>query len=173
MPVTFQRVIESPWTEISPIRVGKIPPGIGTPLVFVLAEDMDGTRIRIDVYSSGSAEAYCFQEAILWHHWVAVGFGAWLHLVPIEQGPPISINLEEYFGHLYPTDALLLVASAEQLHCFNPDGTRKWSSPILGIDGVVVHDIAQDVIYGEGEWDPPGGWEPFQIRVSSGELVKP
>jgi hypothetical protein len=172
MPVSFHPVIESPWTEINPIRVGKISPGLGTPDVFVLAETADETRIRIDVYVDRSEESFCFQEAALWHDWVVIGFGHKLHLVPEDQGVPIMINLDSYFGHLYLTDDLLLVATACQLHCFNPNGTPKWSSPTLGIDGVVVHHIEQDVIYGEGEWDPPGGWEPFQVRIASGKVVK-
>lgn len=57
------------------------------------------------------------------------------------------INLASYFGHLYLTDDLLLVATATQLHCFNPNGTSTWSSTTLGIDGVVVHHIEQDMIY--------------------------
>ena len=118
MPVTFEQVIDSPWIKLSPIRVGKIPPGLGTPDVFVLAEDADGTRIRVDVYSDGPEDYSCFREAILWHHWVVVGFGHKLHLVPIDQSPPITIDFGSYFGYLYPTDDLLLVATAEQLHSF-------------------------------------------------------
>lgn len=171
MSVRFQQVIEPPWTELNPIRVGKIPPGLGTPDVFVLVDTPDQTRLRIDVYADSSEESFAFQEAALWHTWVIIGFGHKLYLVPLDPSPLITINLDSYFGHLYLTDDLLLVATAQQLHCFNRDGTRKWSSPELGIDGVTVHHIGTDLIYGEGEWDPPGGWKPFQIRITSGEPV--
>ena len=173
MLVNFHKVIESPWTELSPIRVGNIPSGLSTPDVFVLVEVADEARIRIDVYADHSEESLCFQEAVLWHNWVAIGFGHKLHLVPIDRISPTTIDLGSYFGYLYPTDDFLLVATAEQLHCFNRDGTLKWSSPELGIDGVKVHHIGQDIICGDGEWDPPDGWKPFQIWITSGKLVNP
>jgi hypothetical protein len=172
MRVSFQQVITSPWTELSPVLVGKIPPGLCTPEVFVLVEGADTTRIRIDVYADSCEELTCFQEAILWHNWVAVGYGNKLHLVPLDQGQPITTRFDTYFGYLYPTDDLLLVATAKNLHGFNPDGTKKWSSPLLGIDGVVIRHIEQDVIYGEGEWDPPDGWEPFRVDLHTGRILK-
>jgi hypothetical protein len=118
MQVTFQQIIEAPWTELSPIRIGKVPSGLGTPDVFVLVEDTGGTRIRIDVYADRSEEYVCFQNAIVWRNWVAIGFGHKLHLVPVDQGLSITISLDSYFGHLYSTDNFLLVATAKQLHCF-------------------------------------------------------
>jgi hypothetical protein len=172
MPVIFQQIIDSPWTELSPIRVGKIPAGLGTPDVFVLYEGAGGVKLRIDVYADRGEESICFQEAILWRNWLAIGYGHKFHLVPTDQGLPITISLESYFGHLYPTDTFLLVATARKLHCFSHDGTKKWSSPELGIDGVVVIAIDQYVILGDGEWDPPGGWKPFKVRLTSGELVE-
>lgn len=171
MSIRFQQVIESPWTELNPIRVGTIPPGLGTPYAFVLVESPDQTRIRIDVYADSSKESFIFQDVALWREWAIIGFGHKVHLVPLDQNPTITINLDSYFGHLYLTDDMLLIATAEQLHCFNRDGARRWSSPELGLDGVVVHHIEKDMIHGEGEWDPPGGWKSFQLRITSGELV--
>jgi hypothetical protein len=48
-----------------------------------------------------------------------------------------------------------------------------WESERLGIDGVVVHAVEGDVIEGDGEWDPPGGWQPFELSLASGERVSP
>jgi hypothetical protein len=41
----------------------------------------------------------------------------------------------------------------------------------MGVDGVIARNVAGGVIEGEGEWDPPGGWEPFRILLSSGTAV--
>jgi hypothetical protein len=171
MSIRFAQVIESPWTGLNPIRVGTIPPGHGTPDVFVLVETPDQTRLRIDVYTDRSLESFSFQEAALWQDWIIIGFGERLYWVPLNKSLPITITLGSYFGHLYLTDEILLAATAEQLLCFNRDGKQMWASPVLGIDGVVVNHIETDRIYGEGEWDPPHGWRPFQIRIASGELV--
>jgi hypothetical protein len=38
-------------------------------------------------------------------------------------------------------------------------------------DGVVVVAIDDNVVLGQGEWDPPGGWRPFQVSLESGETL--
>jgi len=43
-----------------------------------------------------------------------------------------------------------------------------WRSDCLGIDGVMVDQVADGIIRGKGEWDPPGGWRPFQVRFATG-----
>lgn len=48
----------------------------------------------------------------------------------------------------------------------------EWENRGLGIDGVLVHEISGDVIAGEGEWDPPGGWKPFRVRLNTGQNLK-
>ena len=58
------------------------------------------------------------------------------------------------------------MASVEHLFRVELDGSLGWRSDPLGIDGVVVNQIADGVIRGEGEWDPSGGWRPFQARLS-------
>ena len=80
-----------------------------------------------------------------------------------------SFNLGTYFGHLYPSEEFLLVASAERLFRIDPDGAVKWRSGELGIDGVIVDRVSDQGIEGSGEWDPPGGWRPFRISVESGK----
>jgi hypothetical protein len=167
--IAFQRTIESPWTELEPIRVGRIPPGIGTPDVFVIAEIDSQIRLRVDVY--GGIECYAFEEAAIWHNWLVIGFGEELHLIPLDGNPPISIDLKSYFGGLYPHDSVILAGTAWQLYCINDDGTIRWVSGELGIDGVVVERIEGGEVYGEGEWDPPGDWKPFHLHLSTGKPV--
>lgn len=43
----------------------------------------------------------------------------------------------------------------------------------LGIDGVVVSivDVEKSLVHGQGEWDPPGGWKPFTVRLGDGTRV--
>ncbi|HEX4382949.1 MAG TPA: hypothetical protein VH083_08370, partial [Myxococcales bacterium] len=76
--------------------------------------------------------------------------------------------LQWYFGHLYPLEDKLLVASASRLHCFDQQGIAVWQSADLGLDGVIVDSVDDGVIHGQGEWDPPGGWRPFRVALATG-----
>jgi hypothetical protein len=84
---------------------------------------------------------------------------------------PSTLDLDDYFGHLYPLEHCLLVASSQRLFCVATDGIVKWSSRELGIDGVVVSRVWDAIIDGEGQWDPPGGWKPFRIRLDTGSRI--
>jgi hypothetical protein len=91
-----------------------------------------------------------------------------VHLVSPASISVATFPLSGYFGHLYVLEDRLLVADAERLHCFDREGSVLWRSAELGVDGVIVRNVADGIIEGEGEWDPPGGWEPFRILLSSG-----
>jgi hypothetical protein len=162
--------IDRPWTALPPVRVGPVPAHAPTPHAYVTV-DRDGEPfLRIDVYLGD--EFSCFEQAVVWRDLVVIGLGGSVHVVPLSGGPPRTIPLGGYFGHLYPHDEFLLVASADRLRCFDRTGRVVWTSEDLGIDGVVVTRIDGDTIHGEGEWDPPGGWRPFAIDVRTGLLKR-
>jgi hypothetical protein len=167
--IIFSTTIEPPWTNIEPIRLGTIPTGLGTADRFLTVTTDEGQRLRIDLYASG--ENRTFEEAHLWGDNLVIGYGHRLHFIQPTSRKVISIDLGGYFGHLYPTDECMLVASEDRLIRIEPDGKVGWLSEHLGIDGVVVNRVADGLIEGEGEgeWDPPGGWRPFRIRLDSGE----
>ncbi|GHO84398.1 hypothetical protein [Dictyobacter formicarum] len=73
--------------------------------------------------------------------------------------------LSGYFGHFYPLEETLLVASVSDLLCFDAQAQLQWIAERLGIDGVVITRVAGNIIYGEGEWDPPGRWRPLLTRT--------
>jgi hypothetical protein len=75
--------------------------------------------------------------------------------------------LHSYFGHLYPTDDILAVASAERLFVINDTVNVCYTPYPLGIDGVIVDKVTGSEILGQGERDPPGGWKPFRIKLDS------
>lgn len=162
--------IAEPWIALEPVRIGRIPSGLGTPDLYVTG-DLGTKRIRIDVYHPIEGCGGPFTEAILWHNFVVIGCCQHLYLAPVDRGSVSAINLDSYFGRLYPNEDFLLVASASRLLKIIPNGELVWTSPEIGIDGVQVNRIDNGVIYGEGEWDPPGGWKPFSLRITSGDLV--
>lgn len=43
-----------------------------------------------------------------------------------------------------------------------------WKSRQCAIDGVIITSIENDIVLGLGEWDPPGGWEPFKLDLKTG-----
>jgi hypothetical protein len=155
---------------MEPVRVGRVPPGKGTPDVFVIVEENGKPVLRIDVYDL-APERSAFAECIAWKHWIVIGISHHLHLIPLTADNPSTLDLDDYFGHLYPLDHCLLIASGQRLFCVATDGIVKWSSRELGIDGVVVSRVGDGIIDGEGEWDPPGGWKPFRISLDTGSPI--
>jgi len=111
------------------------------------------------------------EEACVWSEFVAIGWGDHAYLVHLQTRHVSIIALDSYFGHLYPTENGLLIASGERLQLISRDGNLMWQSDVLGIDGVIVDDVDSALIRGRGEWDPPGGWKPFAVCVKTGQTV--
>jgi hypothetical protein len=83
----------------------------------------------------------------------------------------VTVALEEYFGHVYPTADYLLLASCSRLFRMEPDRSILWKTELLGLDGVVVRESGPTLVRGDGEWDPPGGWRPFAVLAADGRRV--
>ncbi|MDX1927833.1 MAG: hypothetical protein SFV81_15020 [Pirellulaceae bacterium] len=165
--ITWCDAIDRPWLKLEPYRIGDIPAGLGTPAQYILLEIDGQPAIRVDAYPS-SNECFAFQDAILWHGFLVVGWGHCVYLIDVDFGVIIKHQLGSYFGHLYAQQEYLLVASSEQLVNIRQDGRILWTSDTLGIDGVIVLDVSNGIITGDGEWDPPGDWRPFRIFLDSG-----
>jgi hypothetical protein len=163
--------IDAPWTGMEPLRLGCVPSGLGTPDRYLTIELAGCPLVRCDLYGWRSVESHTFEEVQAWSGLVVVGFGHRLYVIEPVVRKASSFNLGSYFGHLYPAGDYLLVASAERLFRLESGGTVVWRSPEVGIDGVVVHQVLNGVIHGEGEWDPPGGWKPFRLRLDTGQLA--
>lgn len=167
MKATIQSAIHSPWLEMEPVRLGDLPEGGNTADGFVAVEENHQPRLRIDVYGNSPM----FREAMIWNGIVVIGWGDEIHFVELKNRLTKTVPLGSYFGHMYATDKFLLAASGERLFRFDERAELQWISDELGLDGVLVHDIDDDFISGDGEWDPPGGWKPFRVKVDSGRLI--
>jgi hypothetical protein len=155
---------------MEPVRLGQVPTGLGTADRFVTVESEQGPALRVDLYSS-TDECFAFEEVRLWSGFVAIGWGGHLYLVNLQTRQALVLDLDNYFGCMYPAEGCLLAASSERLFCIAPDGSLLWQSGSLGIDGVTVDCVQNGVVQGQGEWDPPGGWRPFSISLLTGQLV--
>lgn len=162
---------DSPWTAMPPLRLGKIPAGLGTADLFVTISDDDRALLRVDLYGDSSHEIFCPPDALVWSDRVFVGFGHRVYIIDPGKQSASEIYLGREFLHFYANQDYLLVASAESMLRLAPDGTILWRTSNLAIDGVVVNSVEKGVIQAEGEWDPPGGWKPFALRLDSGALI--
>src|SRR5262245_27136624 len=165
----FQKFADPPWERVKTLRIGCVPTGLGTPNAFVFIEN-DGTPfLRVDIY--GEEECYAFEDVIVWRDFVAIGFGSRVHMVNYQTRETITFELDSYFGHFYPGDEWLIIASGNRLLLIDPTGSVVWKTEELGLDGVIVDSIEGNLINGQGEWDPPGGWRHFQMRLDTGEKI--
>ena len=159
---------------MQPVRLGNVPSGLGTADLFVTIREEDRPLLRVDLYGDSSSETFTFQDALVWHDRVFVGFGHKVYVIDPQKRSGFEIFLGSgcgYFGHFYAGQDYLLVASGESLLRLSPDGKVLWRAADLGVDGVVVTSVENGTIRGEGEWDPPGGWKPFALRLESGKLI--
>ena len=168
---TFRAFLDPPWTSIEPLRLGCVPKGLGAADRFVTVESGQGPLLRVDLYKD-TDECFTFEDVRLWSSFVVIGWGHRIYLVTPHPRKVSAFDLGSYFGHMYEAENYLLVASAEHLFCIERDGSLGWQSTSLGVDGVIVDRVEGDVVQGQGELDPPGGWRPFSVSLRSGQILK-
>ncbi|MBP6120769.1 MULTISPECIES: hypothetical protein [Providencia] len=144
--------------------------------------DEEPKRI-LNIYSARDKDGYvleqCFKEIKINQEIVAILHGVHVHLYNLETGSTYSVAFNDYVGHIYSTPNIhsnkltsdFIVTTFQYAFLVNINSGIKWRSPQCAIDGVIIHEIDNDIIYGSGEWDPPGGWEPFQLDIYTGKFL--
>jgi hypothetical protein len=146
------------------------PPEVSknSPDLYIMVEQDDSPIMRLDLYAKEDCSD--FRDAIaLWNNWLVIAYCDCLYLVSLNYNAVRVHLLKGYFGSLEGLTAHLLVADARRLLCFNEKADLLWSAD-LGIDGVIFA-VEGDVIVGEAEVDPPGGWVPFRLALQSGKRL--
>jgi hypothetical protein len=163
------------WRHVRHRVVGQASVAGGEPLLSlgIIANGMPTWRIDLHRGLGYS----CFQDVRCVGSSVYIGFGQ--HVIVFDsKHERVSLHpLDGYFGHLYVAADLdtsestfgLLAVSASELLRFDDQGQLQWRRSGLGIDGLLVDSVEQGMILGRGEWDPPGGWRPYRVRLDSGE----
>ncbi len=167
---SFAEALEAERLSLEPLRVGQTPGAPHAPERHVIVTRDGLPVLRVDVYAH-YPDSFTFQDAIIWHDLLVIGFGSHVHVITLADQATLELALGEYFDKLYPQDDYLLIASGERLFRMQPDQSIRWRSELLGIDGVLVHEVDAETIRGDGEWDPPGGWRPFTVRVVDGTII--
>jgi len=122
----------------------------------------------------------CFQDVRCVGELIYIGYGEQVAVLSPKTGHLASHALDGYFGGLFTSSDLessefgssVLVASASELLRFDGAGRLVWRKSGLGVDGVIVRGIQDGQVLGSAEWNPPGGWEPFRLRLDSGEACR-
>src|SRR5262249_6647017 len=131
LDLRLRPTIDPPWTYLEPVRVGVVPPGVGTPDRYVTVERDGAPLLRVDIYADQDSP---FDEAVDWADHVVIGFGDCVHFVQCEPQSSTTFRLSSYFGHPYPLHDRILVADGFRLYCFDRAAALLWTSQRLGID---------------------------------------
>lgn len=168
----------STWQAASRFRLGSPSASSDCAIAAVGITAGSEAHWRVDVFA-GAGQS-CFRDVRCVGELVYIGYGQQVAVFFTTTETLASHPLDGYFGHLFTALDLsspdlglsVLVASASELLRFD-NGQLLWRKSGLGVDGVVIQRVRDGRIFGEGEWDPPGGWKPFQLHIDSGEVCRP
>ena len=146
-----------------------------SPYALVLVRRDGAPALAVELHPDEPREYLFKREAIEWRGWIVIGFGHTVVLVDPVARTAATHSTEfctlSYFDEFHPHDDFLLVATGCGLMRFEPDGRLAWQTGGLGLDGVTVATCHEGRITGDGEWDPPGGWRPYEVDLATGEIL--
>lgn len=165
--VTFSELPDEGFAAALQVTAGR---GTGPAEIFVLVDAGD-RRICIAIHPYGP-QAYPFRDAVIWKDLIVIGFGSALYVIALKDLHSRVHDFSGYFGSLVCTDAFCLAASDEGVLRVSEDGTALWHQRGLAADGVLISDVTDGVIRGQGQWDPPDGdWSPFRLELATGRVL--
>ena len=165
--VTFSELPDEGIAAALQVTAGR---GTGPAEIFVLVDAGD-RRICIAIHPDGP-QAYPFRDAVIWKDLAVIGFGSALYVVGLKNLHPHVHEFAGYFGSLLSSDAFCLAASDEGILRLSEDGTALWHQRGLAADGVLLSDVTDGVIQGQGQWDAPDGeWSPFRLELATGRAL--
>lgn len=162
------------WSGIPATRIGRVPARIPTPDYFALVRKGGKPFRKFDIYLSDD-EIDCAVGTLWWSGWFVIAFGSQVALVPDAEEDIRGFSLGEapfsYFIDFRHSSQWLLVIFGTGLARIDSNGALRWKNNGLGLDGIEVEAISETVIRGRGEWDPPGGWKPFEVALEDGRPI--
>ncbi|MCS3797847.1 hypothetical protein [Niastella sp. OAS944] len=119
--------------------------------------------------------SYCspFKDVIIRNNLLAIGHQGHFYLYDLlENASVLVLQVDGYFGHLYFNENLFYVTGSGSIYCIDERGNLIWKNSSLGVDGILIERFNENRIYGNGECDPPGGWQDFVLDNATGEPIK-
>jgi hypothetical protein len=162
--------------SIDPVMLGDLPTDDRFPDEMVFIEEEGQPPMRLHIFLP-EVEYHLKTAVMTWRRWVVVGFACRVVLISRDTGRQVSISLSDderpqsfdYFCQIQCAHDFLLVSSGRRVFRIDCDGKVLWRSDELGVDGVLIHDVAADgIVYGAGECDPPDGWIDFKLSLETG-----
>ncbi len=161
------RSVEGLWLSMSRLQTGDSPAESDVPDRYVKISRRGSPLLRVDIYSSVCE--FCQAEQVAeWRGLVFAGVGVYLFVISPDDKTLTMFDLDSCFHEIRIGEGYLLVASGEHIYRFGEDGTALWQSEVA-IDGVRIQDVADGRVRGEGDWDPPHGWKPFELDLNNGK----
>ncbi|MBL7732756.1 MAG: hypothetical protein JNM88_16380 [Chitinophagaceae bacterium] len=136
--------------------------------VLVKEEETYTPILNLDIGS----QSFCFQDTQVINDTVLIGWGDYFATFNLVTRKQTFHSLDGYFGNFRVFDNKVFVCSAEDVTCLSIEGEVIWKSEPIAIDGVVINSFENETIYCSCEWDPPGGWQPFQLDFLTGKTKK-
>lgn len=164
----FAHTHESEWTSRRTAHLG--PASLGSPWAYLLVRRGEQPWLRVSLELDEHEYAH-LEECLLWKGMLWVGYGSRVCRIDPENLTVQEHQLAWYFGQFYQLEDSLLVCSASRIIRLDAAGNLLWTSPEVGLDGVLISQVEGDIIEGQGEWDPPGGWLDFRLDLNLGELL--
>ena len=135
---------------------------------FIIVTDLETEEpiISLKIESDYSAN---FKQCQAVNDLIVIGYGNRFVIYDlVNRCKKFETSFDGYFSSFKIDGNDIFVASESDLLKINMNGTLEWTAEALGIDGVVISKITESKIFGEGELDPPGGWESFVINRKTG-----
>ena len=107
----------------------------------------------------------------IWRNYAVIGFSNFVYFIDLNKDIADSFQLDCYFCRFYCFDSFALVSSGTELIKFDKNARMLWKTKNLAVDGIMVSEIKNGIIYGEAEWDPLGGWQLFEVDLETGKIL--
>lgn len=116
--------------------------------------------------------SFPFEDSKVFNDTVLIGWQDRFAIYNLNTKRSSIIALDGYFGSFTVHDDMIFVCSASDIICLSLTGEIKWRSASIAIDGIVINTFNNNIIYCSCEWDPPGGWQPYQVDMLTGITLK-
>jgi hypothetical protein len=157
--------------RVPSVKVGEPPSSDASPDAYLTVTVDREATLRMDIYAE-PGERQAFTEVLHWGGLIAVGFGEKAYFLDLQTRTASVVAIGSYFSRFYPTAECLLVASGAHLTCVGLDGELLWTSSELGTDGIVVDQIRQGAVRGEGLYQKPSRWQAFLLDTVTGKSIE-